>query len=218
MNVRKRMTSHSLFRFAFGMALGSIPILLRAAPPDSEKPSDAHELFVRLALKGIAQEFPNKPEHVLAGPDDLKSPKALHPAFYGSYDWHSSVHGHWMLAHLLRTKPDLPVAKTIRAIFNDHLTPEKIRIEAAYFERPLSRSFVEFLYSQGTDRVMPTEEKYFLHLPLSAEAMLLASVFFGSLASAFFVSVFATFLSSSFLSLASAVLFGVDVAGCSGSA
>src|SRR4051794_41178244 len=54
--------------------------------------------FARLALKGLGKEYPNKLEHVMAGPDDVKSPQALHPAFYGSYDWHSSVHGHWMLA------------------------------------------------------------------------------------------------------------------------
>ena len=46
--------------------------------------------FARLALKGLDKEYPNKPEHVMAGPDDVKGPKALHPAFYGSYDWHSS--------------------------------------------------------------------------------------------------------------------------------
>ena len=63
--------------------------------------------FAGLALKGLGKEYPNKPEHVLASPADLKGPKALHPAFYGSYDWHSSVHGHWMLARLLRQFPDL---------------------------------------------------------------------------------------------------------------
>ena len=66
--------------------------------------------FAQLALKGLRKEYPNKPEHVLAGPADVKGPKNLHPAFYGSYDWHSSVHGHWMLARLLRRFPDLPEA------------------------------------------------------------------------------------------------------------
>ena len=61
--------------------------------------------FARLALKGIGKEYPNKPEHVMAGPADVKAPMALHPAFYGSYDWHSSVHGHWMLVRLLRSVP-----------------------------------------------------------------------------------------------------------------
>src|SRR5262245_59060718 len=77
--------------------------------------------FARLALKGIEKEYPNKPEHVMTGPDDIKSPRALHPAFYGSYDWHSSVHGHWMLARLLRLFPDLPEAARIRSTLKDHL-------------------------------------------------------------------------------------------------
>src|SRR5437764_9960706 len=64
--------------------------------------------FARLALKGIQQEYPNKPGHVLNDDADSKTPKALHPAFYGCYDWHSSVHGHWMLVRVLRRFPELP--------------------------------------------------------------------------------------------------------------
>src|SRR3954467_10625181 len=98
-------------------------------------------LFARLPLKGISREDPNKPEHTLAGPGDIKGPKALHPAFYGSYDWHSSVHGHWLLARLLRTVPDLPEAKEARAALDAHLTAENLKAEAAYFARPESKSF-----------------------------------------------------------------------------
>ncbi len=97
--------------------------------------------FARLALKAIDREYPNKPEHVMTGPDDVKGPRALHPAFYGSYDWHSSVHGHWMLARLLRLIPDLPEAPRIRSLLKDHLTTEKLRAEADYFARKDSRSF-----------------------------------------------------------------------------
>ena len=61
--------------------------------------------FARLALKAIQQEYPNKPDHVLNGEADIQGPRALHPAFYGSFDWHSSVHGHWMLVRLLRCSP-----------------------------------------------------------------------------------------------------------------
>src|SRR5437763_7752380 len=85
--------------------------------------------FARLALKGVSQEFPNKPEHVMAGPDDIKGPRALHPAFYGSYDWHSSVHGHWMLVRLLRRFPDLPEARAIRAVLAQHLTAQNLKAE-----------------------------------------------------------------------------------------
>jgi hypothetical protein len=97
--------------------------------------------FARLALKGLTKQYPNKPEHVLAGPEDVKGPRALHPAFYGSYDWHSCVHGHWMLARLLRRFPDLPEANEIRAALNDNLTAENLKAEAAYFARKESRPF-----------------------------------------------------------------------------
>ena len=70
--------------------------------------------FARLALKGLGTEYPNKPEHVMAGPDDVKGPKALHPAFFGCYDWHSSVHGHWMLVRLLRVAPGIPSSAQTR--------------------------------------------------------------------------------------------------------
>src|SRR5215217_8989727 len=64
--------------------------------------------FAALALKCVSREFPNKPEHVINNASEVQSPKALHPAFYGCYDWHSSVHGHWMLIRLLKSYPNLP--------------------------------------------------------------------------------------------------------------
>ena len=106
-------------------------VFLAASPPGpAEEPMPAltrkqASAFARLALKGLGKEYPNKPEHVLAGPADVKGPKALHPAFYGSYDWHSSVHGHWMLVRLLRRFPDLPEAKEIRAVLGEHLTADE---------------------------------------------------------------------------------------------
>ena len=66
----------------------------------------------------------------MAGPDDAKGPKALHPAFYGCYDWHSSVHGHWMLARLLHGVPNLPEAKEIRGVLDAHLTAEALKEKA----------------------------------------------------------------------------------------
>src|SRR5215471_17216670 len=63
--------------------------------------------FARLALKGLNKEYPNKPGHVLNNASDIKGPRELFPAFYGCFDWHSSVHGHWMLVRLLRLFPDL---------------------------------------------------------------------------------------------------------------
>ncbi len=91
--------------------------------------------FARLALKGLDREYPNKLDHVMADPDDVRPPRNLHPAFFGCYDWHSSVHGHWMLARLLRKVPDLPEAPEIRRIFHAHLTAENFKVEADYFAR-----------------------------------------------------------------------------------
>lgn len=97
--------------------------------------------FARVALKGIQKEYPNKPADVLNSAADVKNPRAMHPAFYGCYDWHSSVHGHWMLVRLVRLFPDLPEAKQIRAVLAEHLTAANLRAEADYFARPNAQSF-----------------------------------------------------------------------------
>jgi len=125
------------------LALLAVPRAGRAGetPSTSALTRDQASAFARLALKGVDQEFPNKPEHVLGGPGDVKGPKALHPAFFGCYDWHSSVHGHWMLARLLRLFPGLPEAGTIRGVLNDHLTAEKLQAEADYFARKEGKTF-----------------------------------------------------------------------------
>ena len=97
--------------------------------------------FARLALKCVAREYPNKPEHVLNDAEDVRSPQALHPAFYGCYDWHSSVHGHWMLVRLLRMFPNLPEADEIRKAIGVNLTEQNILIEAAYLKQKNRQSF-----------------------------------------------------------------------------
>ncbi len=97
--------------------------------------------FAKLALKGASKEYPHKPGIVFEAAADVKNPKALHPAFHGCFDWHSSVHGHWMLARVLRQFPDLPEAKEIRSVLNDHLTTENLKTEADYFARKEAKSF-----------------------------------------------------------------------------
>ncbi len=96
-----------------------------------------------LALEGIRREYPNVLVHVINGPEELPigSPRSLHPAFYGCFDWHSSVHSHWMLVHLLRVLPDLPQASEIRAALTENLTAENLLAEKAYLEQPNRRSF-----------------------------------------------------------------------------
>ena len=97
--------------------------------------------FAALALKCVAREYPNKPEHVINNEGDVKSSKTLHPAFYGCYDWHSSVHGHWMLVRLLKTFPGMPEAAQIRGALDANLTAENIQAEVAYMKQPNRQSF-----------------------------------------------------------------------------
>ncbi|MBM3966578.1 MAG: DUF2891 domain-containing protein [Planctomycetes bacterium] len=99
------------------------------------------ETFSKLALSGLHREYPNKPSNVLASAEDVKSPKALHPAFYGCFDWHSSVHGHWMLVRLLKSNPGHGGAKEARSAIDQSLTRENIAVEVAYFEQKENKSF-----------------------------------------------------------------------------
>jgi hypothetical protein len=103
--------------------------------------SEQASRFAKLALKGVQKEFPNKPGDVLNGERDVRGPRAVHPAFYGCFDWHSSVHGHWMLIRLLRLFPELPEKKAIRTVLAEHLTAKNLRVEADYFDRPNTQSF-----------------------------------------------------------------------------
>lgn len=97
--------------------------------------------FAQLALKGIQKPFPHKPGEVWNGDADIRLPSQVHPAFYGSYDWHSSVHGHWMLVRLLRLFPRLPEREEIRRVLSNHLSEKNIQIEAESFKRPNAQSF-----------------------------------------------------------------------------
>jgi hypothetical protein len=103
--------------------------------------ADHAAMFARLALAGLHREYPNKLDHVINDAGDVRNPQALHPAFYGCFDWHSSVHGHWMLVRLLRRFPDLPDAHRIRAALGTNLTEANLRAEAEYFHQPHRQSF-----------------------------------------------------------------------------
>ncbi|MFT3765391.1 MAG: DUF2891 domain-containing protein [Minicystis sp.] len=97
--------------------------------------------FAAIALGHVTREYPNKMDHVLGGPGDVKGPRDLHPIFYGSFDWHSCVHGYWLLARLRRLHPGLAEADRIRDLFDAHLVGEKVAAEVAYLQRPESRGF-----------------------------------------------------------------------------
>ena len=97
--------------------------------------------FARLALANIAREYPSKLDHVINGPEDCATPRALHPLFWGSFDWHSCVHAHWMLARLLRRFPGKPLAARIREAFDARLTAANVAAEIAYLAQPNRASF-----------------------------------------------------------------------------
>ena len=99
------------------------------------------EAFAVIGLGHVTRQYPNNPAHRLNGPDDLATPRSLHPIFYGSFDWHSCVHTYWLLARLLRRFPDLASAARIRDLFDAALNPKNVAGECAYFALPDTRGF-----------------------------------------------------------------------------
>ena len=97
--------------------------------------------FAKLALSHITREYPNILYHVVNGPDDIRSPRELHPVFFGSMDWHSCVHGYWLLATVLRLYPGNAESAAIRELFDAQLTPTKVRVELEYLDGPLRTIF-----------------------------------------------------------------------------
>jgi len=104
---------------------------------------DAHfaARFADIALANIVREFPGKPDHVLGSDADLIPPRVVHPAFFGSYDWHSCVHMHWLLVHVRRLHPSLPQRAAIDDLLDRHLAPVNIAAECSYVERPHAQYF-----------------------------------------------------------------------------
>jgi len=102
---------------------------------------DVAEKFAGLALAHVGREYPNKLDHVMAGDSDVRGPRALHPIFFGSFDWHSCVHGYWLLARLLRRYPHFSAASRIEALFAERISEANVAAECAYLARPASRGF-----------------------------------------------------------------------------
>jgi hypothetical protein len=119
-------------------------VVAAAANTDPTFDEKAAERFAKLAFACVGKEYPNKISHVLNSDADVAPPRKLTPAFHGCYDWHSSVHGHWLLVRLLRTFPTAPFAAEERDALRKSLTTENLKQEAAYlrgegrasFERP----------------------------------------------------------------------------------
>ena len=119
----------------FLLAALALPASGNAAPAGSP-PVDAVTAgrFAGLALSCVHKEYPNKIAHVMNGDADVKPPRELTPSFYGCYDWHSAVHGHWLLARLARLHPDAPFAARARAALERSLTPANVAAEVRYIE------------------------------------------------------------------------------------
>ncbi len=97
--------------------------------------------FVAVALGHIDREYPSKLDHVINDECDLRSPRELHPCFFGSFDWHSSVHAHWLLVRAARLVPGIAQGAAVRDVMDRHLTAANVAVEASYLKRPRSETF-----------------------------------------------------------------------------
>src|SRR5215468_937865 len=131
-------------RITVGLLLAVFTVLPIRAQEKASFDAKSGERFANLALACVHKEYPNKISHSLNGDADVAPPRKLTPAFYGCFDWHSSVHGHWLLARLVRNYPDASFVPAARKALRQSLTEQNIAQEAAYlrtegrtsFERP----------------------------------------------------------------------------------
>jgi DUF2891 family protein len=112
-----------------------------AWPADQALDAASAGRFAKLALACVHREYPNKISHVLGGDADVQPPRELTAVFFGCFDWHSSVHGHWLLARLARLYPEAEFAGAARAALAISITEAKVAQETAYFQREGRASF-----------------------------------------------------------------------------
>lgn len=129
----------NLFRYSLTLAylLLLTPTIILSQSVNDEQAAQ----LAQLALAGIEREYPNKPSNVMASEKDVLSPKEMHPAFYGCFDWHSSVHGHWMLVKLLKSTPQHAKAENSREVLARSLSTNNLLVEAKHFDQPENKSF-----------------------------------------------------------------------------
>lgn len=149
-------------------AFFTLCITVMCAPSSDVLDPQAAQRFADLALACVHREYPNKIAHVLNSEADVKPPHELTPAFYGCFDWHSCVHGHWLLARLARTFPHAGFAAPAKAALAQSLTPENLRREAEYmngsgresFERPYGLAWLMQLASELREWDSPDAKKW----------------------------------------------------------
>lgn len=149
------LTKCTVKKTLFSVALAVLPALsLQAAPLFTDKQAKA---MATLASSCIHKEFPNVVKHYFLGPQDVRSPKELYPAFYGCLDWHSSVHGHWLLLRLLNKADGQLDSEAIRKQLEQSFSQSNITGELAYFNRPGSGTSFERPYGLAWFLQLTTE-------------------------------------------------------------
>lgn len=102
---------------------------------------DIAQRLATQTLPNLLREYPAKLDHVINGPEDLRSPRELHPLFFGSFDWHSCIHGYWQVLRLRRLFPSAPFASDVDLVLDAQITPENVAAEISYFHRPNAMVF-----------------------------------------------------------------------------
>ncbi len=165
-------------RLSLVLVLAAASSTLAAETPKFD--AAAAQRFADLALACVAKEYPNKISHNLNSDADVAPPRELTPSFYGCYDWHSSVHGHWLLTRLVRTFPDAPFASAAWEALRNSLSPEKLAREAQYlktegrasFERPYGLAWLLQLVAELREWDNPEAQELAANLrPLEETAL-----------------------------------------------
>lgn len=159
------------------LQLASLVSLCRAAPANSV-PEVLADKFMQMAQECVHREYPNKIAHVLDSDQDAAPPRSLHPVFYGCFDWHSSVHGHWLLVRLLRLNPDSSRAPAARAALERSFERGAVEVETQYlngdknFERPYGTAWLLQLMSELREWDDPDARRWYeILLPLEQAAV-----------------------------------------------
>jgi hypothetical protein len=117
-----------------------IQIEIQSFPQPTYTLEEANKL-IDLPLHCVGTQYPYKPQHTLESKMDLVEPIAVHPIFFGCFDWHSSVHGYWSMVTLLKQFPDMDRAEEVKSILKERITPENVATEVAFLEKPVNKSF-----------------------------------------------------------------------------
>ena len=123
------------------IASGTIASAQSSVSPSIRLDASTANQWGKLVLKGVDTEFPNKLSLVYSSEEQIRTPRDHFPAFYGCFDWHSSVHGHWVLVRLLKEYPAIDTAPHIRTTLGRHLSAENLKREAEFFGRDEQKTF-----------------------------------------------------------------------------